>query len=62
MTHEYLTVKQAADYLQISTQTVRRYITDGKLQASQIVPNGKIRIPKLCIDELLNPPLDPERP
>ena len=33
---DFMTVKQAADYLQVSLQTVRRLIADGKLVALEM--------------------------
>jgi len=50
---EWLTVEQAAEYLQVSVQMVRRYIHDGRLPASQLVPNGKYRIKANDIDKML---------
>ena len=35
----YLSLKEASDFLQISESTLRRYIKQGKLKASQ--PNGR---------------------
>lgn len=32
------TIQQTADYLNISTKTVRRYIADGKLKAKRVGP------------------------
>lgn len=49
----WMTVKQTADYLQFDVQAVRRYVKLGKLQASQIVPNGRIRISAESVKNLL---------
>lgn len=51
--HDWMTVQQAAKYLQVCTMTIHRYIKDGKLQSSQIVPGGKRRISASSIEKLL---------
>ena len=50
---DWLTVQQTAEYLQCTTRSVHRYIEAGKLEFSQIVPNGKIRIPAASIRQML---------
>jgi predicted site-specific integrase-resolvase len=54
---EWISAKDACAYLGISFPTLKRYIRLGKLQSSQIVPNGNIRVSAISIKELLNPPL-----
>ena len=48
---EVLTPEQAAEYLQVSRETVYRYIREGKLIASKL--GRAYRIPKHSIDLLL---------
>lgn len=50
---DYLSVEQAARYLQCSTRTIHRYLKAGLLSGSQIVPLGVIRISALSIEKLL---------
>lgn len=51
--HEWLTVRQAAKYLQVHPATIRNYINTGVLSASQLVANGRLRISFLSIEKLL---------
>lgn len=51
ITHEWLTVKQAAEYLQVSTATIQRWIRTGTLDASQI--GGTYRIAAATIERKL---------
>ena len=51
--HEWLTVRQAAKYLQVHPNTIRTYVKSGTLTASQLVPGGKLRISFLSIEKLL---------
>ena len=51
--HEWLTVRQAAKYLQVHPNTIRSYVTAGVLSASQLVPGGKLRISSASIEKLL---------
>ena len=48
---EILTPQEAADYLRIDTETVYRYIRQGKLVASKL--GRKYRIPKRSLDLFL---------
>lgn len=50
---DYLTVKQAAEYLQYNQDTIRRYVRQGILESSRIVAGGKIRISAASIEKLL---------
>jgi len=50
---DWLTVKQAALYLQVSTRTIARYVDRGTLSASQLVPGGTIRISAISIEKML---------
>ena len=51
--HEWLTVRQAAKYLQVHPVTIRNYVNAGVLSASQLVPGGRLRISFLSIERLL---------
>lgn len=53
MDHDYLTIKQAAAYLQVDPRTIHRYIKAGLLSASQLVPGGAVRISANSIEKLL---------
>jgi|SRR5215210_6975594 len=48
---EIMTPEQAAEYLQVSRETVYRYIRQGKLVASQL--GRSYRVPKRNLDLLL---------
>ncbi len=48
---EIMTPEQAADYLQVSRETIYRYIRQGKLGASRL--GRSYRIPKRNLDLLL---------
>ena len=50
----YLTVSQAAERLQLSVPTVKRYIYDGRLNSCKL-PGGQHRIPESEIERLLSP-------
>jgi len=52
----YLTVSQAAERLQLSVPTIKRYIYDGRLQSVKL-PGGQHRIPESEIERLLSPDL-----
>jgi len=51
---EYLTVSQAAERLQLSVPTIKRYIYDGRLESTKL-PGGQHRIPESEIERLLTP-------
>ncbi len=51
---DYLTVNEAAEALQLSVPTIKRYIYEGKLKSSKL-PGGQHRIPQSEIDALLSP-------
>ena len=51
---DWLTIKQTANYLQCSTRTVHRYISEGKLRVSQVIAKGKIRVPTASIRAMLS--------
>ena len=57
---DYLTVSEAAEALQLSVPTVKRYIYEGKLKSSKL-PGGQHRIPRAEVDRLLVPELDADR-
>ncbi len=48
----WLSTKEAAERLGITTRTLHRYIKAGKIIASQIVPNGKLRISLESVERL----------
>lgn len=50
---DWFTVRQAAEYLQVSTRTIFRYIDRGTLAASQLVTNGSVRVSTISIEKLL---------
>lgn len=58
---EYLTVSQAAERLQLSVPTVKRYIYDGRLESAKL-PGGQHRIPESEIERLLAPEDAEEHP
>lgn len=63
MTHSYISIAEAADYLQISARTVRRLIRDGELNGYRIGQAGRlIRVDMNEIDgQLMRPINDPPR-
>lgn len=48
---EWVTTAQAADFLQVHTQTVQRYVRDGILPATRI--NNRIRLLRSDVEGLL---------
>ena len=52
---ELLTVEQAANYLQLSTSSIRSYIHQGRLQAFRIAGLRKVLIPQSALLALLEP-------
>lgn len=59
MTRRYITIAEAADYLQISDRTVRRLITDGELNGYRMGRSGRtIRVDLNEIDEQLMRPIN----
>ncbi|GJF18536.1 hypothetical protein NGTWS1803_37870 [Mycolicibacterium cyprinidarum] len=63
MTRRYISIAEAADYLQISTRTVRRLIRDGELNGYRIGQSGRlIRVDMNEIDgQLMRPINEPPR-
>lgn len=63
VTRRYITIAEAADYLQISTRTVRRLIRDGELNGYRIGQTGRlIRVDMNEIDgQLMRPINEPPR-
>ena len=55
MGREYLTVEQAASYLQLSTSSIRSYIRDGKLKAFRVAGLRKVLIQRVDLLALLEP-------
>lgn len=52
---EFLTVEQAANYLQLSTSSIRSYIRTGKLKAYRIAGLRKVLIHRSDLLALLEP-------
>ena len=50
---DWLSAKDACAYIGCSFPTLKKYIAEGKLQHSQIVARGKIRISAASIKNLL---------
>lgn len=63
VTRRYISIAEAADYLQISTRTVRRLIRDGELNGYRIGQSGRlIRVDMNEIDgQLMRPINEPPR-
>ena len=58
---EYLTLKQAAEILQVKERTVRQYIYDGKLKAANLGSEGpgkRYRIPRQEVDNFIQRLID----
>jgi excisionase family DNA binding protein len=51
----YLSVRQAADLLSVSTRTIRRYIKQQYLPAYRVAGQPTIRIKREDVDALLEP-------
>lgn len=51
----YLTIKETAALLALSTRTIHRYITEGKLKAYRVAGEKMIRIRREDVDALLMP-------
>jgi excisionase family DNA binding protein len=52
---ELMTVKQAAEYLQISLSSIRSYIRQGKLEAFRVAGKRIVLIPRIELLKLLEP-------
>lgn len=52
---DYLTVVQAADFLQLSQSSVRSYIREGKLKAFRVAGLRKVLIARAELMKLLEP-------
>ncbi|MGC4044788.1 MAG: helix-turn-helix domain-containing protein [Armatimonas sp.] len=52
---DFLTVEQAAAYLQISSSSIRSYIRNGTLQAFRVAGKRKILIARSELLKLLEP-------
>ena len=52
---DYLTVEQAASYLQLSTSSIRSYIRGGNLKAFRIAGRRKVLIQRGDLLALLEP-------
>jgi excisionase family DNA binding protein len=54
-TKDFLTVEQAAQYLQVSQSSIRSYIRQGILKAFRIAGKRKVLIPRTELLALLEP-------
>ncbi len=52
---DLLTVEQAANYLQLSTSSIRAYIRSGKLKAFRVAGLRKVLIQRIDLLALLEP-------
>ena len=50
---EWWTVKEAAEHLRVSTQTVRQYIRQGRIASSQVTPRGRVLVSAASVEKLL---------
>ena len=57
---DYLTVEQAANYLQLSQSSIRSYIRGGKLKAFRIAGRRKVLIQRDDLLALLEPARQPD--
>jgi excisionase family DNA binding protein len=55
MERPYLTIRETASLLALSTRTIHRYIAEGKLKAYQVAGERTIRIKREDLDALLAP-------
>ncbi len=58
---EYLTLKQAAEILQVQPRTIKQYIDNGKLRAANIGgqgPGHRYRIPRQEVDNFIQSLID----
>jgi excisionase family DNA binding protein len=53
--HPYLTIRETATLLIVSTRTIHRYIAEGKLKAYRVAGEKAIRIKREDIEALLQP-------
>ncbi len=51
----YLSVRQAADLISVSTRTIRRYIEQQRLPAYRVAGQPTIRIKREDVEALLQP-------
>jgi excisionase family DNA binding protein len=54
-TRPYLTIRETAALLALSTRTIHRYIAEGKLKAYRVAGEKVIRIKREDVDALLEP-------
>jgi excisionase family DNA binding protein len=53
MEQEWLSRKDAAKLLGVGPRTIDRWVSAGRLDARQLVPNGTVRISMFSIERLL---------
>jgi excisionase family DNA binding protein len=51
--HDWMTRNEAADYLRVTTRTIDRYVAQRRIEASQLVPGGAVRISASSVERLL---------
>lgn len=54
-TRPYLTIRETAALLALSTRTIHRYIAEGKLKAYRVAGEKVIRIKREDVEALLEP-------
>jgi len=50
---DWWTVKEAAEHLRVSIQTVRVYIAAGRIAYSQVTPRGRVLVSAASVEKLL---------
>lgn len=48
---DYLTVKEAAYELGRSEKTVRRWVDEGKIEAYEVGPTNRVRLPRDAVED-----------
>ena len=52
---DMLTIKETAFELEMSARTVRRWVDEGKLEAYEVGPTKRVRIPVEAVEEAKRP-------
>jgi len=55
---EEFTVQEVAEYLKMKPHTIRRWVREGRLEATRVGkgPKGQLRISKASLDEIMATP------
>lgn len=53
-TRSYITLAEAAEHLGVSSRTVRRYITEGRLAGYRVGPR-LVKVKRVDLDDLMRP-------